>query len=93
MSKTMNYIKKELNDRGWTKAEFAKKLGVSEVTVGRWLNGTRTPKITDVENMFVILGCQFILYPLRKDFVQMQIDKNNERRLKRNEKRTRSKNE
>lgn len=39
-----------------THKEFASRLGVSEVTVSRWLNGERNPSMENLKKMAEVLG-------------------------------------
>ena len=41
--------------RGMTQKEFASKLGVSEVTVSRWLTGERNPSAENIAKMAEVL--------------------------------------
>lgn len=45
-----NWLQSKMDDRGWNKSEAAKALGVSPVTIGRWLKG-RKPEAALVERV------------------------------------------
>ena len=59
---TMKRIKRELDEKEITQAEFSRMLGVSQVTAMRWLKGIRQPGIDDVERMAAILGLKILVY-------------------------------
>lgn len=44
------WLQLKMDDRGWTQREAAEKLGVTHVTVGRWLRG-RTPDAKFLERI------------------------------------------
>ncbi|MFH2376622.1 LexA family transcriptional regulator [Hafnia paralvei] len=48
--------KTRLNALGMTQAELAEKMGVSQGAMGHWLNGRRSPSLTEVGAIFQILG-------------------------------------
>ena len=62
MTEAMKRIKKELEIQGITQRVFAKRLGVTEVTVHRWLTGERNPAIDYVEQMVANLGLHLLIY-------------------------------
>lgn len=62
MTDTMQKIKNIVDIFGWKQKELAKKVGVTEVTMSRWFNGTRTPKVSDVEKMVKALGMEIRIY-------------------------------
>ena len=62
MTEAMKRIKKELEIQGITQRVFAKRLGVTEVTVHRWLTGERNPSIDYVEQMVANLGLNLLIY-------------------------------
>lgn len=45
-----------LKSRGMTQRDLAARLGVSEVTVSRWLNGERNPSVQTLKRLAEILG-------------------------------------
>lgn len=66
MTKTMVFIKQNTQKQNISQAYLANKLGVSEVTISRWFNGTRNPQIQYVEKMFEILGYQLDVIKIKK---------------------------
>lgn len=50
-----NNVEELIKSRGMTQREFALKLGVSEVTVSRWLNGERNPSVENLAKMAEVL--------------------------------------
>lgn len=46
-----------MNRCGFTQKEFAEKVGVAEVTVSRWVHGTRNPRRGTLQKMADVLGC------------------------------------
>ncbi len=50
------YVKCLIYDRQMTQRDLAEKLGVHEVTVSRYLNGTRQPNSAKVARLAMILG-------------------------------------
>lgn len=62
MSETMRKIKNIVELYGWKHKEFAKKVGVTECTMSRWMSGERSPKISDVEKMAKVLDMEIRLY-------------------------------
>lgn len=67
MSKTMQKIKNIVEIFGWKHKDFAKRVGVTECTMSRWMNGSRSPKISDVEKMAKVLGMEIRLYKIEED--------------------------
>lgn len=51
-----NCIKNILKDIGMSQKEFATAVGATEVTVSRWINGTRSPKLNDVIRIANVLN-------------------------------------
>ncbi len=43
--------------RGLTQFELAKKMGVSQATVGMWETGERTPRSSKIPKLAEVLGC------------------------------------
>ena len=62
MSQAMMRIKKELKEQEITQTDFAKMIGVTDVTVHRWLTGQRSPSIDHVEQMARVLGMHVLVY-------------------------------
>lgn len=44
------WLESKMNNFGWTRTETAKKLGVTKMTVGRWVNG-RVPEASYIERI------------------------------------------
>ena len=44
-------------DRGITQAELSKKLGISKGTLSCWMNGTRIPRMHNIDTLCEYLGC------------------------------------
>ena len=55
-NKTLEIIKRVMNIQEVTGRELAEKMGVTEVTVSRWLTGARKMTIVDFERILKILG-------------------------------------
>lgn len=51
-----NRVEELIKLRGMTHREFASRLGVSEVTVSRWLNGERNPSAENLNKIAEVLG-------------------------------------
>lgn len=51
----MTRLKKELADRHITQVEFARQVGVTQVAMSRYCNGTRTPRLKTAVQMANIL--------------------------------------
>lgn len=45
-----------MKERGWTKAEASRHLGVPRSNLGRWLNGERTPEAATAFKIERVLG-------------------------------------
>ena len=52
----INAVHKALKERGWTKAEASRHLGVPRSNLGRWLNGERTPEAATAFKIERVLG-------------------------------------
>ena len=52
---TINRIEERLRAKKMTQKQFAEELGVSEVTVSRWLGGERNPTMETMERMAEVL--------------------------------------
>ena len=55
MSNTVKQIKALMKQKGISQADMADIIGVTHVTVHRWMNGTRIPTIEYVERMANVL--------------------------------------
>lgn len=62
MNQAVMRIKKELEAQKITQTDFAKMLGVTNVTVHRWMTGQRSPSIDHVEQMARVLGMHVLVY-------------------------------
>lgn len=47
------------NSQGFTKIDFAKKMGISRTTLDNWINGKTNPDYQEVEMASKLLGVQF----------------------------------
>ena len=56
MTKTVEQLKKRMEEIGMPQKQLADEINVSYVTVSRWMNGTRQPTIDHVEMMADVLG-------------------------------------
>lgn len=55
---TLRKIKKRMRIMEISQSEMAQKIGVTEVTMSRWLNYSRRPTIDYVEAMAKVLDCE-----------------------------------
>jgi len=62
MTITMKRIKREITTQQISQKQLAERIGVSPVTVCRWMNGTRQPDIDEVEKMVLALGLHLLIY-------------------------------
>lgn len=62
MNQAVLRIKKELKEQGISQADLARTIGVTEVSVHRWMTGQRTPSIDYVERMARALGMHVLVY-------------------------------
>ena len=53
----MNNIKEKRLSVGLSREEFAKRLGLSYITLARYENGDREPRVSDLMKMADVLGC------------------------------------
>ncbi|MBR1911711.1 MAG: helix-turn-helix domain-containing protein [Treponema sp.] len=51
----INKVEEILRIKGMSQKELASRIGVSEVTVSRWLNGERNPSVRTVEKLAEVL--------------------------------------
>ena len=58
MSRTVKMLKYLVKIEGMKQCELAKRMGVKEASVSRWLGGKRQPSIDNVEKMARALGCE-----------------------------------
>ena len=61
MTETIKAIRREMAVRNLTQREFADMTGFYECTISKWMNGHRTPKISDVETMVAALDLRIEL--------------------------------
>lgn len=52
-----NKLSQMINRRGCTQSDFAEEAGISEKTLNRYIQGTRTPKATMLVNLARAFGC------------------------------------
>lgn len=58
MSKTIKQLKKLMNKMNMSQSQMAKIIGVTPVSMHRWMTGLRTPSIEHVEQMARALGME-----------------------------------
>lgn len=73
MNNIINQIINECKLRGISQRELSKRCGITEVSVGRYFNGTRTPSIEIAEKMANALGLELAL--IKKGVRQWMIQK------------------
>ena len=54
-------IKTAMEQQGMKQTDLAKKVGLTETTISRYFNGTREPKLDDLENMLDAVGLRIKL--------------------------------
>lgn len=62
MTITMKRIKREMTTQQISQKQLAERIGVSPVTVCRWMRGTRHPSIEEAEKMILALGLHILIY-------------------------------
>lgn len=50
------HLKSLLEERGMTQAEFARRTGLTEPSVSRYIKGERTPRILQAYRMALVIG-------------------------------------
>ena len=50
------YLKSLLEEKGMTQAEFARRTGMTEASVSRYISGQRTPRISQAYGMAQVIG-------------------------------------
>lgn len=50
-------LKRLIHNKGMTQGQFARKLGVTEATLSRYIKGIHIPNALQVEQIANILGC------------------------------------
>lgn len=61
MTETMQTIKDLMKHQHISQRSMAEKVGVTEATMSRWINGTRNPDIQYVEKMAETCGCRLVV--------------------------------
>lgn len=56
-------LKDIANEKGIKQVDIAKRLKTTDVTVSRWFNGKRSPKIADVEKLADVLDYRLVIVP------------------------------
>lgn len=55
----INNINLFLKEKGWSRYQFAKALGVGSSTVSKWLNGGKEPRLEYIFKIICVLECTF----------------------------------
>ena len=50
------YLKSLLEEKGMTQAELARRTGITEASVSRYINGNRSPRIAQAYRMALVIG-------------------------------------
>lgn len=50
------YLKSLLEEKGMTQAELARRTGMTEASVSRYISGQRTPRISQAYRMALVIG-------------------------------------
>ena len=50
------YLKSLLDEKGMTQAELARRTGLTEASVSRYINGNRSPRIAQAYRMAQVIG-------------------------------------
>lgn len=50
------YLKSLLEEKGMTQAELARRTGLTEASVSRYINGNRSPRIAQAYRMALVIG-------------------------------------
>lgn len=50
------YLKSLLEEKGMTQAELARRTGLTEASVSRYINGNRSPRIAQAYRMAQVIG-------------------------------------
>ena len=50
------HLKSLLEEKGMTQAEFARRTGLTEASVSRYINGNRSPRIAQAYRMAQVIG-------------------------------------
>lgn len=63
MNEVVKQLKRIAEQQGISQANLARRMKVTETSISRWFNGTRTPTIDNIEKMADALNCSvFISY-------------------------------
>ena len=54
-------IKRELLERGWSKAELSRRTGINATTIGQIIQGRFIPYLVQVEKIEKALGVEFLI--------------------------------
>ena len=68
MSPIIERIKNEIAYQGIQQKELADMIGVTDVTMCRWMTGRRSPSLKYVEKMLSVLGMRIAIYKEYKIF-------------------------
>ena len=68
MSPIIERIKNEITYQGIQQKELADMIGVTDVTMCRWMTGLRSPSLKYVEKMLSVLGMHIAIYKEYKIF-------------------------
>lgn len=66
MTETMQTIKDLMKHQHISQHSMAEKVGVTEATMSRWINGTRNPDIQYVERMIKVLSHKLVYGDMAK---------------------------
>lgn len=53
---SMYRLSRLLKETGWSQAELARRVGVTQQTVQQWVNGKSTPKPTSIDKLVEVTG-------------------------------------
>ncbi|MFB5952126.1 helix-turn-helix domain-containing protein [Klebsiella pasteurii] len=53
---SMYRLSRLLKETGWSQAELARRVGVTQQTVQQWVNGKSTPKPTSIDRLVEVTG-------------------------------------
>lgn len=58
MTDIVKNLKQISEEKGLSKADVAKRMGVPRSSITRWFNGTANPNVYYVQKMIDVLGCK-----------------------------------
>ena len=61
MTETVKKLKRISEIKGVSQANLARRMSVTETSISRWFNGTRTPTIENIEKMADALDCKILV--------------------------------